>query len=314
MSSALLSRHPQHGRPPVDLGIVTISYNVRDLLRDNLRSVLASQGVGTIEVVVVDNASHDGSAEMVKAEFPEVQLIANAHNAGFASAVNQGIAATHARHILLLNPDMRLELETLARTIAYADRVQTDRVAVIGAKLKTLDGEVVHTVRRFPDLLSQLLIIFKIPHLFPRLPALTRYHADDFDYTKEQDVDSVRGSYFVITEAARAVLGVLDSHYFIWFEEVDYCKQAITKGWKVRYAPEIEAIDFVGRSFGQVTRLWAQIQFTRSMAQYFEKWHSVSEARVIRVARLIGITLNWLVDRARSLRGKAIGFRPTASS
>lgn len=298
----------------MDLGIVIVSYNVRDLLRENLQSVFSSVGKGSVEVVVVDNASHDGSAEMVEKEFPKVCLIANKHNAGFASAVNQGIAATHARHVLLLNPDMRLEPDTLQDSIIYADRVQSDHVAIIGGQLRTQSGEILHTVRRFPDLRSQLAIIFKLPHLFPRLSSLVRYQADDFDYTKEQDVDSIRGSYFIITEAARSALGVLDSHYFIWFEEVDYCKHAVSKGWKVRYTPEIKAIDFVGRSFGQVTRLWAQIQFTRSMAQYFEKWHSPAEACAIRTARLLGISVNWLVDRARALRGKAVGFRPTASS
>ena len=298
----------------MDLGIVIVSYNVRDLLRENLQSVFSSVGKGSVEVVVVDNASHDGSAEMVEKEFPKVCLIANKHNAGFASAVNQGITATHARHVLLLNPDMRLEPDTLQDSIIYADRVQSDHVAIIGGQLRTQSGEILHTVRRFPDLRSQLAIIFKLPHLFPKLPSLVRYQADDFDYTKEQDVDSIRGSYFIITEAARSALGVLDSHYFIWFEEVDYCKHAVSKGWKVRYTPEIKAIDFVGRSFGQVTRLWAQIQFTRSMAQYFEKWHSPAEACAIRTARLLGISVNWLVDRARALRGKAVGFRPTASS
>lgn len=310
----LTYRHPHEGRSLADLGVVIVSYNVKDLLRDNLRSIFASEGTGSIEVVVVDNASRDGSAEMVTAEFPQVLVIPNRHNAGFASAVNQGIAATYARHILLFNPDMRLHPDALQRTITYADRVQTEKVAVIGAQLRTQTGEILHTVRRFPDLVSQVAIVFKLPHLFPRLPSLVRYHADDFDYAKEQDVDSVRGSYFVMTEIARKELGVLDSHYFIWFEEVDYCKHAVSKGWKVRYTPEIQAIDFVGRSFGQVTRLWAQIQFTRSMAQYFEKWHSPHQAFVIRNVRLLGIALNWSVDRFRALRGKVVGFRPTASS
>ncbi len=314
MSSLLSCRHPHDGRSPVDLGIVIVSYNVKELLRDNLRSIFASEGTGTIEVAVVDNASRDESAEMVATEFPQVLLLTNTHNAGFASAVNQGIAATHARHILLFNPDMRVDPESLSRTIAYADRVQEAKVAVIGAQLRTQTGEILRTIRRFPDLASQLAIIFKIPHLFPKLAVLAHYHGDDIDYRKEQDVDSVRGSYFVITEAARKALGVLDSHYFIWFEEVDYCKQAISKGWKVRYTPDLQAVDFVGRSFGQVTRLWAQIQFTRSMVQYFEKWHSPLQAWIIRIARLLGISFNWSVDKLRALRGKATGFRPTASS
>ncbi|MBP7133606.1 glycosyltransferase family 2 protein [Patescibacteria group bacterium] len=295
-----------------DLGVVIVSYNVSELLRANLTSLFASVGEGSVQVVVVDNASRDDSAKMVQAEFPQVELIANKHNAGFASAVNQGIAACHARHILLLNPDMHLDTDSLAKTIAYADRVQGDHVAVIGGQLRTQEGNTVMTVRRFPDFWSQLAIILKLPHFFPNLSVIKKYYQSDLDYTKDQDVDSVRGSYFIITELAREVLGVLDTRYFIWFEEVDYCKGAISQGWKVRYAPELKALDYVGRSFQQTTRTWAQVQFTRSLVTYFSKWHSPTEARVLALVRLLGISLNWCLDRFRSLTRKSIGINPTA--
>lgn len=311
MPSPLSFVDPRSDASISDLGVVIVSYNVCDLLQENLRALFASVGEGRIEVIVVDNASRDASVAMTRTEFPLAYVVANTHNAGFAGAVNQGIAATRARHILLLNPDMRIEADTLSKTIAYADRVSKEKVAVIGGFLQTEAGKILPTVRRFPDVWSQLAIILKLPHIFPNLQVLKRYHAEDFDYTKEQDVDSVRGSYFVLTETGRAELGVLDSRYFIWFEEVDYCKNAISKGWKVRFTPELRATDFVGRSFQQVTRLWAQIQFTRSMVQYFAKWHPGSDVMLLKCARVMGISQNWLVDQIRRLTKKHIGIRPT---
>lgn len=312
MTSPLQFVSPPLAATRADLGIVIVSYNVVDLLRANLTSLFANVGEGSIQVVVVDNASRDDSAQMVRREFPRVALIANKHNAGFASAVNQGIAACHARHILLLNPDMHLDADSLAKTIAYADRVQGDRVAVIGGQLRTQEGNTVMTVRRFPDFWSQLAIILKLPHFFPNLNVIKKYYQSDLDYTKDQDVDSVRGSYFILTEQGREALGVLDTRYFIWFEEVDYCKEAISKGWKVRYAPELKALDYVGRSFQQTTRTWAQVQFTRSLVTYFAKWHSPAEARVLSFVRLLGISLNWCLDRFRHLTRKSVGINPTA--
>ncbi|MCR4256293.1 MAG: glycosyltransferase family 2 protein, partial [Candidatus Uhrbacteria bacterium] len=143
-----------------DLAVIIVSWNVKDAVLENLRSVFASEPMPALDVILVDNASEDGTAEAVREAFPDVRVIANEANRGFAAACNQGLAASSARHALLLNPDMRVEPGALAKTIDYLDAYPN--VAVLGAKLVGEDpptsqakyggrsGKPMHHLRRFP--------------------------------------------------------------------------------------------------------------------------------------------------------------------
>lgn len=277
----------------VDLAVVILNWNVKDLVIRNLETLLTSQGSISMRIIVVDNASHDGSVEEIRRRFPDIPLIANTENLGFAKGVNQGIAIARARHVLLLNPDMCVTPEACARTVAYLDTHA--RVGVLGGKLLSADGSVYPSVRRFPDVWSQVAILLKLSRLFPRL--LDRYLWKDFDYECEQIVPSVRGSYFAISGPALEKLGGLDERFFIWFEEVDYCMQAIRAGFEVAYVPSIEAQDLVGRSFAQRKLFWKQRQFSRSMAQYFWKWHPAWRALLISCVRPLPVVVAWFHDR-----------------
>lgn len=269
-----------------DLAVVIVSWNVRDILLENLKSLLS------YEVIVVDNASMDGTVEAVRASFPSVRVIVNGTNNGFAKACNQGIAASDSRHVLLLNPDMRVEADALAKTVAYLDGHPD--VGVMGAQLLTTDGKPMHHMRRFPTVKDQLAIILKLPHLFPKL--IHRYHAKDLPTNIEQEVDSVRGSYFAMSRTALDKIGLLDERFFIWFEEVDYCKRAKQAGLKVMYVPTIKATDLVGRSFAQRGMYWKQKMFTRSMIRYFEKWHPSWEVWMLYAARPAGLGVALFAD------------------
>ncbi len=284
-----------------DISTITVGYNVRDLTVRNVETLLESEGSVKIQIILVDNVSQDGTAEAILERFPQVQVIKNLYNTGFAHAVNQGIAASRARHVLLLNPDMRVSKESLAKMVEYADT--HPEVGVIGGKLMTEDGRLVPHVRRFPDVWSQLAVILKLPHLFPKV--LAHYMQEDLNPDQEQDVDSVRGSFFLITQNALKTFGCLDPRYFIFFEEVDFCRQVVEKGMKVRYVPSITAIDYVGRSFKQKPRYWSQKQFTKSMIQYFEKWQPRWQSVLLRIARPFGLSSLWLVDRWRAFRAKS---------
>lgn len=290
-----------------DLAVIIVGYNVRELTVRNIETLLKSEGPIKSQIILVDNNSTDGTAEAVKSQFSDVFVINNHYNTGFAHAVNQGIAVSRARHVLLLNPDMRVTKDSLAQVVAYLD-THPD-VGVLGAKLMTEDGRLVPHVRRFPDVWSQLAIILKLPHLFPRL--LAYYMQEDLDPNKEQDVDSVRGSFFAIPRQALEVFGCLDPRYFIFFEEVDFCRQVHARGMKVRYVPSITAVDYVGRSFKQTTRYWSQKQFTKSMIQYFEKWQPKWQSCLLKIARPFGLGSLWLVDRWRSFRKGSAGIKPT---
>lgn len=263
-----------------DLAIVIVSWNVKDVVLANLRSVFLSSPMPSLDVILVDNASQDGTVEAVKAAFPEVQVIANTENLGFAKACNQGLALSSARHKLLLNPDMRVEPDAFANTISYLDA--HPEVAVLGARLVGEDGKVMHHMRRFPTVLDQTLIALKLKKLFPRV--MNRYMGTDLDAEQEQRADSVRGAYFAISQIALEKIGVLDERYYIWFEEVDYCKRVQKAGMKVMYVPSVHAHDLVGKSFAQRDVRWKQTQFRNSMIKYFDRWHAGIGAWTIRIA------------------------------
>lgn len=293
----------------MDLSIIIVSWNVKEKLKDNLRALYESQNAN-FEVFVVDNNSQDGSVEMVKKYYPRVhpvksdqlvdakqfngvKLIANQENYGFARANNQAIKLAMGRYILLLNPDMRLFDDTLSSMISWMDR--HDEAWVAGCKLIDESARVIRQVRRFPSLFDQLAIILKIPHLLPGI--LNNYLRSDFDYAKSAQVDSIRGGFFMIRKQAIEKIGLLDERYFLWFEEVDYCRRVKQAGGEVWYTNAAECIDLVGQSFKQVNLAVKQRYFRDSMLKYFKKWQPAYEYWILRLVWPIGILLAWAGDK-----------------
>lgn len=271
----------------LDLAIVTVPFKVKEKLRANLQQLLASQVDFTFEVWAVDNNSGDGTVEMLQEEFPSVHVIANPDNRGFARANNQALREIRARYVLLLNPDMLVELDTLAKMIVWAEA--NPQATVAGCHLVTETGETLLHVRRFPTLVDQLAIVLKLPHFFPHI--LDQYLRADFDYSQASPVDSVRGGFFWIRADEHGQVPLLDERYFIWFEEVDYCRQIKLSGGQVWYTPAANCLDYVGQSFKQVKRGRTQTYFRQSMIKYFTKWHPRWQAWLLRLAWPIGTSL-----------------------
>lgn len=272
----------------MDLSIIIISWNVKNKIRENLTALFKSQTDFFYEVFVVDNASADGSAVMVKKEFPQVKLITNDKNLGFAKANNQAIKYAQGRYILLLNPDMKVFPDTLANVIGWMDNHQ--EAAIAGCHLIGEDGKTVKHVRRFPTVSNQLAIVLKLPHLFPTV--LNKYLYDDFDYGRDSVVDSIRGSFFMIRQETIEKIGMLDERYFLWFEEVDYCQRARQAGLKVFYTPVAECFDAVGASFSQLSRNRAQKYFRSSQLKYFKKWQPAWQYYLLKVAWPVGLFIS----------------------
>jgi GT2 family glycosyltransferase len=256
-------------KPLIDLSIVIVSWNVRDLLRQSLRSVFRETVRSSIEVFVVDNNSHDGSAAMVSVEFPQVRLIANTSNAGFAKANNQAIRQASGRYVLLLNPDTEILDNSLDRSVAWMDENKT--AVVMGCRLLNPDRSLQASVRRFPTRGAMALTLLKLHRVFPKSSAIQKYMAADFDYNQVSEVDQVMGAFFMIRSAALNQIGLLDEGYYIWFEEVDYCARAKQKGWSVMYNPDATIIHHYGQSFRQVLGIRKQIILNNSLLRYFSK-------------------------------------------
>ncbi len=286
----------------MDLSIVIVSWNVKDLLKQNLKEIFKSKGDFSFEVFVVDNASQDGSAEMVKAEFPEVKLIANKENLGFAKANNQAIRLSNGRYILLLNPDMRVFPNTLKNMIDWMDK--NPEIGVGGCHLVDSNDNTILQIRNFPSLFDQMAIILKLPHIFPRI--LNKYLMVDFDYSKDSIVPSIRGSFFMIRREVIDKIGMLDERFFIWFEEVDFCKRVYENGWKVGYNSNVKCLDFVGKSFAQVMNFKKQKMFTQSMLKYFKKWHPKWQYFILLSLRPIGLGITFLFDQFLKIKKRSI--------
>jgi len=278
----------------MDLSIIIVSWNVREKLKDNLRALFESQNVD-FEVFVVDNDSHDGSAEMVRDDFPKVKLIANRDNLGFAKANNQAIKEAKGEYVLLLNPDMRAFDDTLSNMVSWMNCHESAWVA--GCKLVDESARIINHVRRFPALSDQLIVVLKLPHLFPAI--LDKYLRTDFDYKKSAVVDTIRGGFFMIRREAIEKVGLLDERFFLWFEEVDYCRRIKSAGGEVWYANAAECIDLVGQSFKQVKVPVKQKYFRDSMLKYFKKWHSPLSYWVLKLAWPIGMILATIGEKVK---------------
>lgn len=251
----------------IDVSIVIPSWNVRDLLRKNLRSVFAHTSGLNLEVCVVDNGSADNSAGMVAQEFPQVKLITNPENRGFAKAVNQGIRTTTGKYVLIYNDDAEFTDDYLKNLLAYFD--QHPEVGVAGCHLINADGSTQASVRHDPTFFDQALILLKLRNFFPTL--FRRYECVDFDYTKEQTVHQLMGAFLLIPRRVLDQVEIFDEGFFAWFEEVDLQRRIREAGYRLVYLPVMTVRHIKGASFGKISPLKLQVIWQNSLRHYFWK-------------------------------------------
>lgn len=268
------------------LSVIIVSWKVRDELRRCLASFCAST-VAPREIIVIDNDSRDGTCEMVQREFPNVALLSNTKNEGFSRAVNQGAHKANGDILYILNPDTRVLPDTLERLERYF--MERSRAGVVGTLITYPDGSIQHSVRSFPTLLSHILVLLKIHNFFPHLSPLQSYYQWNFDYSREQVVDQVMGASFAVRQEVFAKLNGFDEAFWIWFEEVDFCKRARASGWDVLYAPNARIIHEKGKSFARVHPVRREWWLIRSMNHY--SWKHASPAASIVLALFYPLAL-----------------------
>ncbi len=276
----------------IDLDIITVTWNSEKTIAKQIESVLQAVEGLKYNFFVVDNDSQDKTIEIVK-KYPQVQLIINDKNLGFGGAHNKIISKLSGQFLLLINPDMKLNADSVKPILDIMKKQKN--IGLLSVKLTDEKGEfnVNAGPRRFPGLFDQLVILFKLHHIWPKL--LNKYLMADFNYNQQQEVDSVRGSFMLLRKEIYKSLGwIFDPRYFIWFEDVDLCREVYRLGYKVVYTPVSTVIDFVGQSFKQRTNLWKQKNFTKSMFLYFRKWEPWYKWLVIGIVRYWSIFLVWL--------------------
>jgi N-acetylglucosaminyl-diphospho-decaprenol L-rhamnosyltransferase len=263
----------------IDLGIVIVNWNTRDYLKKCLETVLASQGDFSYEVVVVDNASSDGSPEMVRETFPEVRLIVSETNGGFSYGNNLGlralgyddngqVAADAPRYALLLNPDTEVPPEALYDMVKFMD--SRPEVGMAGPKLLLPDGQLDRACRRsFPTPIVSLYHFSGLAKLFPNSPRFARYNMTFADPDEEIEVDSVVGAYMQVRREAIEAVGLLDETFFMYGEDLDWAYRVKAAGWKVIYHPKV-TVWHVKRAASRRSQK-AQLEFYRAMLIFYRK-------------------------------------------
>jgi len=230
----------------IDVSIVIVSYNTKELTRECLVSIKKYAGDVSHEVFVVDNASVDGSADMVSEEFPRIQLIRMKENLGFAGGNNPAMKKASGRYVLLLNSDAFLAENVLADTIRYMDN--NKEVGVLGCKLTNPDGSMQPSARMLPGPINKILHITGLAARFPSSKFFGRVDFSWWDHSTPRSVGWVVGAFFLIRQSTIDDIGILDDHYFLYFEEIDYCLTARRAGWDVVFYPYAQVVHLGGQS------------------------------------------------------------------
>lgn len=292
----------------LDLSIVIVSWNVKDLLNKCIKSIYAQTKQISFEVFVIDNKSSDGTVEMLTGEFinnPEayknLHIIFNNHNAGFAKGNNQGIERAKGQFVLLLNPDTEIfESGTLERCVNFMKK--NKKCGVLGCKLLNTDKTLQPSARRFPTLMSQMLIMLKVHNLWPTISPVKKYYALDFPHKRVSSIDQVMGAFLMTRMKIIKEIGALDEKFWIWFEEVDFCKRVKNLKYLNIYFPESQIIHHHGQSFKQVLSYKKQKQLNRSLLYYFKKHHSFFSYLVLLSLSPISLFLALIVQSLEKIK------------
>jgi N-acetylglucosaminyl-diphospho-decaprenol L-rhamnosyltransferase len=282
---------------PPSLSIIILSWNVRDLLRTCLASLPLTQP--SAEVIVVDSASADGSAEMVRARFPAVRLIASSENLGYTRGNNLGLRAAKGRYLLILNPDTEIVGDALAKMLAYMD--SHSRVGVLGPQMLSPDGKVQSTRRRFPTLLTGFFESIWTQRFASRR-LLDRYYGRDLPDHQIAEVDWVTGAALLVRREAYEQVGGLDEGFFMYSEEMDWQRRMKEAGWQVVYFPLAQVIHHEAKSSEQVPAA-THIRFHSSKVRYFRKYHGPLAAEALRWWLLGNFTFQLGLEFAKGLVG-----------
>lgn len=252
----------------IDVSIVIVSWNTRDVTRACLRSLYESAGPVNFEVILVDNDSRDGTTDMVAQEFPHVRLIRNQRNAGFAAANNQGMNMAKGRYILLLNSDTIVLDGAIAKSVMFADA--NPQAGLVGCRTLCSNGDLQYNCYLFPSLLNLALSLTKLQMLFWYKPFFGRYRLGWWDYNSVRQVDGIAGCFMLARREAITKVGPMSEEYFMYSEDIDWCWRFGKSGWKVLYTPDPVIIHLGGCSASQAATEMHLME-RRSLLMFLEK-------------------------------------------
>lgn len=291
------------------LSVIIVNWNTGELLGRCLEAVFTTLPTKQAEVVVVDNASSDGGLEGAELRFPDMQLIRNDENLGFARANNQGIRRSTGAHVLLLNPDTEVLPGALAEMMAALER--DPRVGAVGPRMLNADGSLQPSCFPAPTLFRELWRLF---HLEAIVPCAT-YPMADWDRTTSREVDVIQGACLLGRREALELVGLLDEEYFIYSEDYTLCKRLRDAGWRLRWVPQAEVIHVGGQST-QLAPTEMFLNLYRAKVLYFRKHANQATAQAYKLvlalaamARVLLVPFTWIEPSASRSRHLTLARR-----
>ena len=250
----------------MQLSIIIVNWNTRELLKNCLESIYETTPDFPVKVIVVDNASSDGSPEMIGSVFPLVQLVENRENAGFARATNQGIKLAETKYILLLNPDTVVLPGALNSLVDFMDTHH--QAGAAGSRVLNPDGSLQTSCYVYPTLKSEFFRLFHLDSIFLK----TTYRMDRWDKEFPRAVDIIQGDCLLLRKTALDQVGLLDESFFIYSEDVDLCRRLQQASWEIYWVPQAQLIHYGGQSTRQVAaEMFLKLYQGKTM--YFRKHH-----------------------------------------
>lgn len=295
--------------PAISLSIIIVSWNVSQLLQNCLDSIYKNRGILNLQVIVVDSGSADDSCEMVRAHFPQVTLFDMQENVGFPKGNNIGLQAAVGQNILLLNPDTVVIADAIPKMLSFLE--QNPAVGLVGPMLRYPNGDIQSSRRRFPAVSTGLFESTWFETLAPP-KLLKNYYMQDKPDNEICEADWVMGAAMLTTREAVERIGGMDERYFMYSEELDWCKRIKTAGYKIFWYPDAEIIHYQGASSDQAST-FRHIHFNRAKLRYFRKYHGVFASGLIRcvlilnfVCQIIIESVKWVAGHKRELRSQRV--------
>lgn len=295
-----------NGGPAVD--VVIVSYRCEPLLRDCLRSLIANPPQRGMHVHVVDNASGDGTAEMVAREFVDVELTVNSENAGFSRANNPALARGSAPYALVLNPDTAIKAGALDSLLELMEA--HPEVGMTGPRLELPDGSFDHASRRsFPTPLSALGHFTGLGRREGASAALSAYRAPEVE---SGPVDAINGAFMLIRRAALEQVGAFDTRYWMYMEDLDLCYRFAQAGWSTWYEPSVAVIHIKAGTSGEHRSLRLNYAFHYGMFRFYRDHYAAPRNPFVNGAVYCGIAAKFVIAATRSAAARVIGSpKPT---
>jgi GT2 family glycosyltransferase len=288
----------------MDLSIIIVTWNSKEFIRNCLDSILLSQGNFGNEVIVVDNASFDETAKIVEELYPQVNLILNKKNLGYAKANNQGIEEAGGDYVLLLNPDTQVFEDSLS--LMYEFMEENPGIGALGPKLLNPDKTVQASCREFPTFSTLIWEFSGLSRLFPKSRVFGRWRMGHFDFDRQTETDQPMASCLMLPRAALEDVGVFDESFAMFFNDVDLCYRIKKGGWKIFFYPEAKVIHHKGAS---TRKAKARMIWLSHLAFYkfFKKHKTGSANRLLLFLFLIPLILSAGVRILFFHLGKLVG-------